>query len=109
MWCAYCCNWHSLLYCVILKGIGCCFTLFADRLHIIGVHLDCESRVWLENMEIKWHKLVNKVKSILGRGEAVALLGDFKRAIDNPKETHGKMLSIKWLEDDMLTLLNGNI
>ena len=41
-------------------------------------------------MEITWHKLVDKVYSILGRGEAVALLGDFNRAIDNPKETHGK-------------------
>ena len=45
----------------------------------------------------------------MGRGEAVALLGDFKRAIDNPKETHGKKLLIEWLQDNMLTLLNGNI
>ena len=46
-------------------------------LHIVGVYLDCESRVRVEDMEITWHKLVNKVKSILGRGEAVALHGDF--------------------------------
>ena len=47
-------------------------------------------------MEITWHKLVNKVKSILGRDEAFALLGDFNRAVDNPKETHGKKLLINW-------------
>ena len=77
-------------------------------LHIIGVYLDCESRVLVDDMEVTWHKLVNKVNSILGQGEAVALLGDFNRAIDNPKVTHGKKLLIEWLQDNTLTLLNSN-
>ena len=77
-------------------------------LHIIGVYLDCESRVLVDDMEVSWHKLVNEVNSILDRGEAVALLGDFNRAIDNPKVTHGKKLLIEWLQDNTLTLLNSN-
>ena len=62
-------------------------------------------------MEVTWHKLVNKLNSILGRGEAVALLGDFYRAIDDPKETHGKIFfnnNMKWLQNYILTLLNDN-
>ena len=75
-------------------------------LHIIGVYLDCESRVPADDMEITWHKLVDKVDSILDRGEAVALLGDFNRAIDQPKETRGKRLLIDWINRDTVTLLN---
>ena len=59
-------------------------------------------------MEITWHKLVDKVDSILDRGEAVALLGDFNRAIDQPKETRGKRLLIDWINRDTVTLLNDN-
>ena len=37
-------------------------------------------------MEITWHKLVNKVKSILGRGEAVALLGALIEQLTIPRK-----------------------
>ena len=75
-------------------------------LHIMGVYLDCESRTRVDDIRRIWSKLVDKVESVLVRGEAVALLGDFNRAIDDPELTCGKKLLIEWLQKGNVSLLN---
>ena len=77
-------------------------------LNVIGVYLDVESRTNnVEKVQKIWSQLRNKVDSILEKGEAVALLGDFNRP-ETPKPTLGRKLLTEWLneEESTVTLVN---
>ena len=76
-------------------------------LNVIAVYLDVESRSDKDTIESNWAKLVGKVNSIVERGEAVCLIGDFNRPIA-AKPTLGRKLLTDWIEDkeSPVTLIN---
>ena len=76
-------------------------------LNVIGVYLDVESRSNTEKVQAVWAQLTAKVDSILVRGEAVTLVGDFNRP-DNPKPSMGRKLLMEWVNDKegTVTLVN---
>ena len=77
-------------------------------LHIVGVYLECEARLKVEEVKRLWFKYKSKIDYILEKGEALLTLGDFNRAIDNPNMTCGKKLLIDWVKEETVTILNDN-
>ena len=59
-------------------------------LNVIGVYLDVEANLTVEDLKSAWFKFKNRVDFVLDKGEALVTLGDFNRPIDNPKVTCGK-------------------
>ena len=77
-------------------------------LNVIGVYLDVESRTNnAEKVQSIWAQLTAKVDSILERGEAVTLIGDFNRP-ETPKPTLGRKLLMEWFneKESPVTLVN---
>ena len=74
--------------------------------NIIGIYLNVESRTTTNEVSETWAKLMDKVAHIVGRGESLALVGDFNRPLDAAKPSFGTKLLKEWINEGSVTLLN---
>ena len=79
----------------------------SPALNVIALYLDVESRSTVEQIDKIWSLLKTKVDSIIERGEACVIMGDWNRPMyDDTKTSHGKTLLTDWLNEDKVLLIN---
>ena len=76
------------------------------NISIIGCYLDVESRADNVTIERVWSKLLLKVRTALGRGEGVILMGDLNRPLQTPRPSFGTKLLLDWAASGIVSILN---
>ena len=77
-------------------------------LNIIGTYLPVETRMKVEKTDELWKLLTDKVDSLINNFEAVCVIGDLNRPLQNQKPSHGTTLLNDWLNEENMRLLNKN-